>query len=452
MSKKAEAAPPLPRPLRVALVWNETLQEDELLTTAEPVTLGAKGTFPMPGGVTAAELVEVLTPAEGGLALKTGPALGGALFRGGTRHDVGDLSGTVPLDPSDYGVVTFGPVALFFQFVRPVTPPPRSLGDVDVGTVAAVLLAFFLAFVVLVVSFVDYERMGGLERDPFELDEDLVSRFLVTPPPDDLLETLQTESGTETEDPGLRTQEDTGGERARDEEGRVGREDADQEDTQIQGEVSETIAAAPEGSLLGALGGGGQNAIAAALDVPDIGAILGGMGDTPTMVGRGSGGAGLRGLGMGGGGTGAGSLFGAGAIGTGVGAGMGGRGMGAGGPGVMGRATMERTVRVQRGMARTNGYLSPEQILRVVRANQNAIKYCYENEVQRQPNLRGAVTLDWTVGLDGRVTQARIARSTLRSSRVEGCMVRQVRRWRFPRPDGGVCRVQFPFNFGVSGG
>ncbi|MEO0323120.1 MAG: AgmX/PglI C-terminal domain-containing protein, partial [Myxococcota bacterium] len=298
----------------------------------------------------------------------------------------------------------------------------------------------------------DYERLGRLERDPFELDDDLVSRFLVTPPPDDLLETLQTESGTETEDPGLRTPEDTGGERARDEEGRVGRDDAEQEDTQIQGEVTETIAAAPEGSLLGALGGGGQNAIAAALDVPDIGAILGGMGDAPTMVGRGSGGAGLRGLGMGGGGTGAGSLLGAGALGTGVGAGMGGRGMGSGGPGVMGRVTMERSVRVQRGMARTNGYLSPEQILRVVRANQNAIKYCYENEVQRQPNLRGAVTLDWTVGLDGRVTQARIARSTLRSSRVEGCMVRQVRRWRFPRPDGGVCRVQFPFNFGVSGG
>ncbi|MEO0326916.1 MAG: hypothetical protein AAF447_28500, partial [Myxococcota bacterium] len=122
---KAEPLPTLPRPLRVALVWNETLQEDELLTTAEAVTLGAGGTFPMPEGVTAAETIEVLSPAEGGLGLKAGPALGGALFREGKRHDVGRLSGVVPLGPGDYGVVTVGSVALFFQFVRPVAPPPR---------------------------------------------------------------------------------------------------------------------------------------------------------------------------------------------------------------------------------------------------------------------------------------------------------------------------------------
>ena len=105
-----------------------------------------------------------------------------------------------------------------------------------------------------------------------------------------------------------------------------------------------------------------------------------------------------------------------------------------------------------RGRARVNGYLSAEQINRVVRANQAAIRYCYEVEVQRQPNLRGRIEIAWRVNLQGSVSSARVARSTMNNSRVEGCIVRQVRRWRFPRPDGGEVSVQYPFIFGVQGG
>ena len=52
----------------------------------------------------------------------------------------------------------------------------------------------------------------------------------------------------------------------------------------------------------------------------------------------------------------------------------------------------------------------------------------------------------------GKAVTARVARSTMNNSRVEGCIVRQVRRWRFPRPDGGEVSVQYPFIFGVQGG
>ncbi|MEM6958153.1 MAG: AgmX/PglI C-terminal domain-containing protein, partial [Myxococcota bacterium] len=165
-----------------------------------------------------------------------------------------------------------------------------------------------------------------------------------------------------------------------------------------------------------------------------------------------SGGAGLRGLGMGGGGTGPGSLYGSGPVGTGIGAGRGGTGMGRGGIGARGRQTMEIRVAVMRGRPRVNGYLSAEQINRVVRANSAAVRYCYQNEVQRQPNLRGRVTVAWRISLAGRVTTSRIARSTLNNARVEGCIARQVRNWRFPQPDGGEVSVEYPFIFGVQGG
>jgi hypothetical protein len=57
----------------------------------------------------------------------------------------------------------------------------------------------------------------------------------------------------------------------------------------------------------------------------------------------------------------------------------------------------------------------------------------------------------WRIDRQGRVTSSRIGSSTLHNGRVEGCMVRQIRRWRFPQPDGGEVDVDFPFIFGAGG-
>jgi hypothetical protein len=165
-----------------------------------------------------------------------------------------------------------------------------------------------------------------------------------------------------------------------------------------------------------------------------------------TVVGRGSGGFGLRGSGVGGGGTGKGSLFGAGELGTGVGAGSGnGRGRGAGGVGLPGPKAKEAQLALDNAGAKVHGFLSKEQIDRVVRANQAAIKYCFEAEMQHQPKLEGAVHMNWRIDLQGQVTVVKVAKSTLNNARVEGCMARQIKRWVFPKPDGGEVDVIYPF-------
>jgi TonB family protein len=446
---------PAHRKLRVAFVWNESIQHDLVRDEPEPVILGPEGDYPLPEDVARAigsDSLTLLVPHGPGYALQVVPSLGGDVWINGQRQPVSTLGASVPLGPDDYGVVTIGSLAIFFQHVRAALAPPRRRTSVDLALVASVLLATLMCGSCLIFGFLDSKRR--LERDPFELDEDLVSRFMVTPPPEDLLESMQ-ESGTEMEDPGLRTRDDTGGKAHEGEEGRVGEEDSNREDTEVEGEVTDRISAkVRQMGLLGALDGGGEgNAIAAALDVPTISDILGGTGASATRAGRGSRGAGLRGLGMGGGGTGPGSLFGAGDVGAGIGAGTGmGLGMGQGGIGAMGRERREVQISVMRGRPRVNGYLSPEQINRVVRANQAAVRYCYQVEVQRQPNLRGRVEIAWRINLQGRVTTARVASSSLRNPRVEGCIVRQVRRWRFPEPDGGEVRVQYPFIFGLQGG
>jgi hypothetical protein len=193
-------------------------------------------------------------------------------------------------------------------------------------------------------------------------------------------------------------------------------------------------------------GGGPNNALQSALDAPSLDKMLGGLGSMQTVVGRGSGGFGLRGSGVGGGGTGKGALFGAGELGTGVGAGSGsGKGRGASGVGLPGAKAKEAQLSLDNAGAKVHGFLSAEQIDRVVRANQAAIKYCFEVEMQRQPKLEGAVTMSWRIDQTGQVAVVKVSKSTLDNTRVEGCMARQIKRWIFPKPDGGEVDVLYPF-------
>ncbi len=398
------------------------------------------------------ELHELLEPLRGlhRYALHVPPGARGVLERGGRPVPLSEGE-TLELGLGDRVAFAFGRAGLVVELVPAAAPPRPFVAAFDPALLSAMSLSAFLLTAVLVVAFMD--RREYPEEADLELPPDLVARFLVVPPPEDLFE----ETGDEAaiEDPGLQRDEETGGKAHEGDEGRVGREEAETEQTHIQGEVRDRIAAkVRQVGLLGALAGGAEgNAIAAALDVPTVSDILGGMGSAPTVVGRGSRGAGLRGTGRGGGGDGPGVLFGAGKLGTGFGSGRGGMGRGRGGVGVKGRPGRgERRVSVNTGRPRTTGRCQPAPIQRVVRTHASSIRYCYEVEVQRQPSLKGRVEVTWRIDSNGNVRSVRVGRSSLRNRRVEGCITRQVRRWRFPKPEEGECMVTYPFLFGVSGG
>ena len=81
----------------------------------------------------------------------------------------------------------------------------------------------------------------------------------------------------------------------------------------------------------------------------------------------------------------------------------------------------------------------------MVRAHQGGIKYCYETELMRQPKLGGKVVVSWRIDLDGRVQSARIRTTSMNNTSVEACLVRQIGRWRFPKPAGTMVDVSYPF-------
>lgn len=439
------------RHLRVALVWAGALHWEETYTRQQPVVL-PESVLPL-GSTASAQTL--LVPSGSGYVLQLLPGLGGSVWLGGVRREVHELGGQpTTIGPDDYGVVTLGGVALFFQMVKAAPRGAHRPFGFDAAFLATAMLSLFIhASIGLVMKIA---RDEAPPADPLELPTDLVRRFMVTPPPEDLVEPERQSGGTGTNDPGLQDREEAGGRQAEGEEGRVGREDAQQEDTEMEGEINGGAAARVRSmGLLGVLAQPNTDGspLAALTEGPSVSDILGGLGSSRTVFGRGSGGSGLRGSGSGGGGTGPGTLFGGGGVGTGVGVGSGsGGGRGRGGAGAPGRGRGEVAVRVQTERPRVSGYLSPEQIMRVVRQNSAAIRYCYESELQRQPNLRGRIEIGWRINREGRVTTSRVARSTMSNARVEGCIVRQVRNWRFDQPDGGEVDVVFPFIFGATGG
>lgn len=96
-----------------------------------------------------------------------------------------------------------------------------------------------------------------------------------------------------------------------------------------------------------------------------------------------------------------------------------------------------------------NGGLTREQVEAVVRRNSGQLAYCYEKALQAQKDLRGRLTLEWVVASSGRVSRVSVASSSLRSKAVENCVVASVKKWKFPRPVGGVnVDVSYPFDFG----
>ncbi len=446
------------RVLRVAMVWNQTVLAEHTLDEPRAVVLGygPEALFPLPEAQAARGDFTLLTPTGDSYGLFLPPDARGALWIRGQRLEVRDLvvsNPSVSLGETDYGVISLGSTSYFFQQVRPAPRPKRVIASLDGDTATSFGLSLFVHVCVLLLMLLAQKHFE--KEQSLELPSELISKFLISPPPDDILTQLKKDAGDGLENAGLRERDEGGSKKTEGDEGKVGKQDARQKQTEITGERTGEVVTKVRGmGLLGALSGG--DALKGALDVPSVGDMLSGLGSMRNELGAGSGGRGLRGVGGGGGGEGQGGLFGGGGLGTGVGSGSGaGGGRGSGGPGGRGEGSGkgrgEAKVSVQPGTPQVSGYLSAEQINRVVKANQAALRYCYESEVQRQRSLRGKVVIQWRVDRAGAVPTARVASSTLGDPRVEGCIVRQVRKWRFPQPDGGEVSVMYPFIFGVGG-
>ena len=90
--------------------------------------------------------------------------------------------------------------------------------------------------------------------------------------------------------------------------------------------------------------------------------------------------------------------------------------------------------------------LNPEQIRTVVMSKVGSFQQCYEDALAKDPELRGAVAIAFSIAPDGTVKSADVASSSLGNPAVESCMVKGFQALRFPTAEKPTNAV-FPFAF-----
>ena len=423
------------RHLRIALAWRGTIIEERLLSPEESLHIGLEPgdlNIPVPG----IDRALLVAPSPDGTEVRV-PAHGSAqAHRDGTTK-IGRAGDHLTLGDPGWCVIEVGPCTVFLQWVeRPRAHALRALaGRVDFNLMTAVFFTLAVHLVFVLNAFLSYQPDPTLQA--FEVDERTLSIFVAPPPEaEEPLEALDAPEDQTTADA-------AGGP-----EGALGSDEP---------EVTETVTPNREGPLVDRIEttGLGRAFNAAIAESGALTSVFGnsdlfaanfgadfataGVGDAFVM-GPGGPALGRLGSGPGGPGDGFGRARGLGELDTG-----GGEGIRAGRPR---REQREREVRVSLSDPDTRGgFLSREQIERVVRRHRRGLAYCYQSELQNDTELAGRITLTWTIGLDGRVEQVSTAEDTIGHNGVEDCVHEEIERMRFDEPDGGMVVVTYPFTF-----
>ncbi|WP_338865957.1 AgmX/PglI C-terminal domain-containing protein [Myxococcus stipitatus] len=443
--------------LQVAMLWGDTLLQVRHFAEGVPVTIGdgKKSSFlvhvPSVGSrfvlaVGRGELLEVHAPKGSGVIVTER----GHVKPKDTLRASGQLTGTADDAEQVFKVglhhrveVTLGTVTFVARYVKPsaaIATSTLAESDFTFFKITSICLLTGLA---LVLAMILTPRAETAQHDDIFESQQRVAKFLVTPEKRIEQKKLQL-SGMEE------------GAKAKDEEGKFGKEDAKQQeaapskpgtpmvdkskkekDRKVVGKVG----------LLGAfkgLKGGASDVFGPGGFGTGLNNMLGGLKGGGAMGdAQGVGGLGSRGSGTGGGGT---------ALGIG-GLGTRGDGRGTGGTGGIDLGGRGKSItKVIPGKTTVVGGLDKDVIAKVIRRHQNEIKYCYESELNKEPNLAGKVAVAFTIDPTGAVSDATVSETTLNNSRAEQCMISRIRRWKFPEPKGGgVVAVTYPWMFSPAG-
>ncbi|MBD90620.1 MAG: hypothetical protein CL940_09795 [Deltaproteobacteria bacterium] len=95
--------------------------------------------------------------------------------------------------------------------------------------------------------------------------------------------------------------------------------------------------------------------------------------------------------------------------------------------------------------ASVSGRLDRKTVQKIIRRNLSGIKWCYQDALQRNPKLRGKVTLSFAILPNGALKNPRASNPSINDNALLSCITKKMKRWKFPAPkDGGVVKVSYP--------
>lgn len=419
----------------VTMMWGGSVMGVERLSKAGSITIGEKTTnhFQVSHASIPAPSYPLVTLSAAGAVVSAANGMD-------IEVDGKPVNGSATLDIGQEARVRIGAIEFVIQYAK-------RYGAIDLGLfqtldffyskVLSVTLVFQAALIIAMVITPHFD--DGDEDDLFKNPNEF--QALILKPEEKKKEKKEELSGKKAA-------------RAKKEEGLFGKKDKPKEDKLASKKGAPTVdkdkreedrkiamdalAAlglnGPKGAVSNVFGPGGLGS--------GINNALGGLRGASMGDAGGAGGLGSRGTGAGGGGNG----LGIGGLGSGTGRGSGGRG----GIDLGGRG--KSMTRIRPGKVTYKGSLSREEIQRVVRRHMSQIKYCYEKELTKNPNLKGKIVGSWVIAGTGLVASAKAAQNTMNSPKVGKCVTRIIKRMRFPRPKGGgKVFVNYPFVFSASG-
>ncbi len=436
------------RLLRVALLWDGKMVKETTFTEKRDITIGdgVRCDFIVPAAEVGKSLTLFTVDRKGDYSVALSRDFKGRVNLAGVlapvkefvKKHTNDQNGLnyQKVGKGDWGVLEFGNLEVFFQFVRPDVIIGRSTaGQMDGNFVAATVGSLFFLMAIWVVSQFAWDPAGKIEQRKAERRVLKVEANISLEKDEALLE--------------IGEEDDSVGKKAEGEEGKFGDPDKDPDlESKVprrDGELAAKIDPKKIGlaDLLSnklSKSGAISSILSDNADAFDnrMAVAMAGTG-SELQVGYGAGGMGFKGTGSGGGGTGGyGRIHGLGRVDTG-----GGMGMRAG----LGKKGVKSVGKMSLGGMGASGFCQKNNIQSVVLQRAGAIRACYEAQLQIHDALTGKITVRWTIDQEGRVSDANMTDTSIGNSAVEQCVLRAIRNMRFAKPEGGICVVQWPFVF-----
>jgi hypothetical protein len=463
--------------LEVVYDWRERRLEQRLLAPGEALTFGTGptatfvapegqadhlGRDPWPGSM------QLLKPRRGGYRLRLLPAMTGILKLRGKQVDIGSLF-DVPAprrllrkpavhrdvelasgDSADIVIDAVNQLRISVAFVEAPEKLSRPRRIEPLFFKAAFWSVNTILATLIVVLFV------GSRIPPFTPQLDITPERLakLVPPPSDQVKAREDESAKLAAEEARRKKmerEAAEARRAKLAEGKLGHPDANRKETVMpKGREDVLREKVSKVGILSALGRakapGSSLSNLLSNETSDVEQAVTGLQGAKLAMGKGNGLA-NAGTGLGGGGTTFGKIGGTGNLDLGTS-----RNRGRRGPNLGSGHEKQVSAGVETGSPDAEGGLSKDQVMRVVRSHAAAIKYCFDKEFQRNPHLNGRIDLFWVIHPNGSVDRIKVAKSAMNNDAVEGCMLRTVKGWQFPKADADTIVQSFPFFFKGTGG